>query len=180
MHYRQPRSSAMDIRQQFQRSLWKLGYCIQACMGQSKIACRNMFWRTRAKTWALHEYDSSNSRYDVARGNGTEFAAFKARRRTAACSYEAPSDPHHIRECPSSLETSLETLTSISCTDGEDLSLLSRNDFQDYHAILRKQSKWMADYRISFTLSCWKWKTRPKWRYDGKSPETPLSTFMLM
>jgi hypothetical protein len=109
----------------------------------------------------------SNLLTDVSRGNGSEFASFRAKGQASACPYQPPGDPHQIRDCPPYTETILETSVSIDCTDGEDLSVLPRKDFEDYHATLREQSKWMGDYWASWTLSCWGWKTRPKWRYDG-------------
>ncbi|KAJ5608771.1 hypothetical protein N7528_009338 [Penicillium herquei] len=64
-------------------------------------------------------------------------------------------------------EIILEVLASIACTDGEDHSTLGKEDFLDYYEVLKKQSKWMADIWAAFTMSCWGWKTRPKWRYEG-------------
>lgn len=120
---------------------------------------------------------------DVSNGSGSHFAEFKMKKKFPVCPYPSPEDPHQIRECPPYTETSLETLVSISCTDGKDLSTASKEEFQSYYTILRQQSKWMADYWASFTLSCWGWKTRPSWRYDGRSllPLSMLSLcFLLM
>ncbi len=103
---------------------------------------------------------------DISSGNGSKFAEFKTRDPAIVCPPRS-SDPHQIEDCPPYDETSLETLVSISCTDGEDMSVLSNEDFANYYATLRNQSKWMSDYWVSFTLSCWAWKTGPKWRYEG-------------
>lgn len=103
---------------------------------------------------------------DISSGNGSEFADFKTKSPAIVCPPWSSLDPHQIEDCPPYDETSLETLVSISCTDGEDLSNLS---YEKCYAILRNQSKWMSDYWVSFTLSCWAWKTRPKWRYEGMS-----------
>lgn len=104
---------------------------------------------------------------DVSNGSGNNFAAFKIRTKIPVYPDEPLKDPHEIRDSPPYTETSLETLVSISCTDGQDLSRASAEDFRSYYRALRQQSKWMADYWVSFTLSCWGWKTRPSWRYEG-------------
>ncbi|KAJ5724293.1 hypothetical protein N7488_002328 [Penicillium malachiteum] len=64
-------------------------------------------------------------------------------------------------------ELILEVLASIACTDGEDQFTLGKENFFDCYETLREQSKWMADIWAAFTMSCWGWKTRPKWRYEG-------------
>jgi len=110
---------------------------------------------------------------DISSGNGSKFAEFKTRDPAIVCPPRSSSDPHQIEDCPPYDETSLETLVSISCTDGEDMSVLSNEDFANYYATLRNQSKWMSDYWVSFTLSCWAWKTRPKWRYEGSISGVP-------
>lgn len=104
---------------------------------------------------------------NVSKGSGSEFAAYKMKTKSPVCPFQLSDDTHEIRECPPYSETSLDTLVSISCTDGQDLSTASQEAFQSYYNILRQQSKWMADYWVSWTLSCWGWKTRPSWRYDG-------------
>jgi hypothetical protein len=117
---------------------------------------------------------------NVSRGTGSDFAAFKMKTKSAVCPYRLSKHPHTIQEFPPYTETLIETLVSISCTDGQDLATASMDKFEAYYNILRKQSKWMADYWVSFTLSCWGWKTRPSWRYDGKSPSCFLSRFTIL
>jgi hypothetical protein len=103
---------------------------------------------------------------DISRGNGSEFASFKTKGQVTACPYRLSGDPHEIRDCPPYEETLLETSASIHCTD-DDFSILPKRDFEDYYSIVRNQSRWMGDIWAAWSLSCWGWKTRPKWRYDG-------------
>jgi hypothetical protein len=92
----------------------------------------------------------------------------KTKSQSPICPDEPSEDPT-TSENVIRIQTVLDTVTSIGCTDGEDLSAMSMdgNDgIQTYHNILRQQSKWMADYWFSFTLPCWTW-TRDLRRYTG-------------
>jgi hypothetical protein len=50
-----------------------------------------------------------------------------------------------LERCPPYEETSLETLISTGCTDGEDLTGLTKAAFSDYYEVLKGHSKWVAD-----------------------------------
>ena len=102
---------------------------------------------------------------DVSRGDGSAFAEMKNAGKVASCPMNENQDCRELY--PSYKDTFLETLTSISCTDGEDLSGLTKEDFFDYYEVLKGQSRWMADIWAAFNMACWGWKTRPKWRYKG-------------
>lgn len=103
----------------------------------------------------------------LSRGNGSAFADMKNAGKVDVCPMNNDQD---CREAyPPYKDTLLETLASISCTDGEDLSDLTKEDFFDYYEVLKGQSRWMADIWAAFTMPCWGWKTRPQWRYEGIS-----------
>ncbi|KAJ6020459.1 hypothetical protein N7540_005963 [Penicillium herquei] len=79
-------------------------------------------------------------------------------------------DGHNsLKSGPPYEEIILEVLASIAYTDGEDRSALGKDHFLAYYEVLKEQSKWMADIWAAFTMSCWGWKTRPKWRYQGNT-----------
>jgi hypothetical protein len=102
---------------------------------------------------------------NVSRGDGGAFADMKNAGKVAACPMNDEQDCPKLY--PPYKDTLLETLASISCTDGEDLSNLTKEEFFDYYEVLKGQSRWMADIWAAFTMPCWGWKTRPKWRYQG-------------
>lgn len=99
---------------------------------------------------------------NVSHGDGSVLADIKSGQQVSAC-----SNDDDLSVYPPYKETLLETLASISCTDGEDRSGLTKQDFFDYYGVLKRQSRWMADIWGSFTMPCWGWKTRPKWRFKG-------------
>jgi hypothetical protein len=101
---------------------------------------------------------------DISRGDGSAFADMKNADKVPICPSNDGQDGLEL--CPPYRETSLETSVTIGCTDGEDLSGLTKKDFFDYYELLKGQSRWMADIWASFTMPCWGWKTRPKWRYS--------------
>jgi hypothetical protein len=72
---------------------------------------------------------------DVSHGNGSIFAGLKSADRIRICSSDDSEDG--FETCPSYKETFLETLASISCTDGEDSSGLTKQDFFDYYEVLK-------------------------------------------
>ncbi|CZT01748.1 uncharacterized protein RAG0_09219 [Rhynchosporium agropyri] len=111
---------------------------------------------------------------DVSSGNGSKFATYKAKAPAKICASRS-LDEHAVEDCPPFSETIYDVLTAISCTDGQDLSRFSNKSqvFDEYYSLLRTQSKWMADIWMSWTLSCWDWKTRPKWRYEGPMAANP-------
>ncbi|CAG8909606.1 unnamed protein product [Penicillium egyptiacum] len=112
---------------------------------------------------------------DVSHGNGSILADLKSADKVPICPSDNSEDG--FKTCPPYKETLLETLASISCTDGEDRSGLTKQDFFDYYEVLKSQSRWMADIWASFTMPCWGWKTRPEWRYEGPiagSPAHPI------
>ncbi|KXG48153.1 uncharacterized protein PGRI_020230 [Penicillium griseofulvum] len=112
---------------------------------------------------------------DVSHGNGSILADLKSEHKVPICSGD--NTQNGLKACPAYEETFLETLASIGCTDGEDRSGLTKQDFFDYYKVLKGQSRWMADIWASFTMPCWGWKTRPKWRYEGPisgSPAHPI------
>ncbi|KAL5318590.1 hypothetical protein ACEPPN_013653 [Leptodophora sp. 'Broadleaf-Isolate-01'] len=91
---------------------------------------------------------------DVSSGNGSKFASYKAKAPTKICATRS-LDAHAVEDCPPYSEMLYDVLTAISCTDGQDLSNFWNKSqiFNEYYGLLRTQSKWMADYWMSWTLS---------------------------
>ncbi|PMD12127.1 hypothetical protein NA56DRAFT_666609 [Hyaloscypha hepaticicola] len=61
-------------------------------------------------------------------GTGADFAIYKMKAKNLVYPDEPSEDLHHIRECPPYSETALDTVTSIGCTDAEDLSAVSMDE----------------------------------------------------
>lgn len=112
----------------------------------------------------------------VSLGDGSLLADIKHAGQASICPVENRQGV--LNSCPPYKELMLETLQSISCTDGEDLSNHGKDDFFNHYRVLKGQSRWMSDIWASFTMPCWGWKTRPKWRYGGMPPQ--LSTRSLL
>lgn len=97
---------------------------------------------------------------DVAYGNGSAFADFKAKDHTPSCP---------LNTCSKEAQEACVIPTDyagagILCSDGESLEHWTKKNWLDRVDTLVKQSKWMGEYWSSITLHCAAWKGRAKWK----------------
>ncbi|KUJ24614.1 uncharacterized protein LY89DRAFT_634822 [Mollisia scopiformis] len=95
---------------------------------------------------------------DVAYGNGSAFADYKAK-------HHEPSCP--LNNCEKGAQPCVVPTervgVGILCSDGESIQDWTKKDWFDRVETLVGQSKWMGEYWSSITMNCASWKGRPKW-----------------
>ncbi|RFU35484.1 hypothetical protein B7463_g872, partial [Scytalidium lignicola] len=101
---------------------------------------------------------------NLMKGNGSEFAVYKAEYTLPRCPYKNGDQGSY--ECdPDGF--SWEGFTSISCTDGNDISNMSAETFKEYTQILRNQSRWMGGTWAELRLKCVGWDATAAWKLEG-------------
>ncbi|KXJ91582.1 hypothetical protein Micbo1qcDRAFT_204813 [Microdochium bolleyi] len=73
------------------------------------------------------------------------------------------------------------SVTGILCSEGPDISTVTKDEFRDYMHQLQGQSDVMGTYWASIRLSCIGWKGRPAWEFKGRSllPQVLLKDHLL-
>ena len=112
---------------------------------------------------------------DIARGNGTAFAAKNQKiSRQSSFAEETISDRHPPSNSKSDNSACLtqrispgDTRTAIMCTDVNGTSGMSQVDFKNYIAQLETQSAFFAGPFAQVRMKCIDWQLRPTWRFNG-------------
>lgn len=60
-----------------------------------------------------------------------------------------------------------DAFRAIMCSDGDELTETAE-EFAEYAAALQNRSKSAGAVNVLFRIGCAGWKTRPKWRFQGK------------
>ncbi|CZR55452.1 uncharacterized protein PAC_05340 [Phialocephala subalpina] len=94
---------------------------------------------------------------DVAYGNGSAFADYKAKDHKPSC----PLDKCEQGAPP--CEFTDHATPGIMCSDGEDISHWTKNDWLKNIDTLVGQSKWLGEYWSMITMECAHWKGKAKW-----------------
>ncbi|RDW65125.1 hypothetical protein BP6252_10776 [Coleophoma cylindrospora] len=103
---------------------------------------------------------------DVVHGNGSAFADYKQHGRTPNCPLDhCKSSAPYADSCQPM--TGSETMSGIMCSDGDDVSNHTKEQFQENFAALYNQSKWLGAYWSLYAMRCAHWKGRAKWRVTG-------------
>lgn len=94
---------------------------------------------------------------DLSRGNGTAFAELKAVRYESSCA----------RDGRPVITDTTDASGAIVCSDGDDLTGMSREDYLEYIRFLNRQSPYFGNGWALIKLPCLAYTIRAKWRFAG-------------
>ncbi|KAF4551658.1 Hypothetical protein D9617_12g035460 [Elsinoe fawcettii] len=102
------------------------------------------------------------------RGQGTYFAAYKARTKppfniSSACADDGPFSP----SCMLPVGWEDEASPAVSCSDADDNGLNTVEHFDEYLKHLENQSRYIAKPWAELNMKCAGWTAKAKWRFAG-------------
>jgi hypothetical protein len=101
---------------------------------------------------------------DLSKGDGSKLADAKQQRYLPISkSLQCKKDGPFSNSCIPTKKDGSKTL----CTDGSDVTSITKAEFKLYREMLKSQSRWFGDFWSNIRLDCIGWRARPAWTFDG-------------